>query len=78
MWATGIPIVVVPSTLTSLLTLFNAKDFLENAVFVPSMEKKSSGARKENMVVVNRQKGKDQFVQYHVVDNTSKFTSTEW
>jgi hypothetical protein len=46
---------------------------------VPSVDKKNQGARKENLVVVKRKKGKDDtFVPYHVVDNPSKFGATEW
>lgn len=48
--------------------------------FVPSVDKKNQGARKENLVVVKRKKGKDDstVVPYHVIDNPSKFGATEW
>jgi hypothetical protein len=50
------------------------------ARFVPSVDKKNQGARKENLVVVKRKKGKDDstVVPYHVIDNPSKFGATEW
>lgn len=75
-----IPIIIVPASLTSLLTLYNVKEFLEDGLFVPSVDKKNQGARKENLVVVKRKKGKDDstVVPYHVIDNPSKFGATEW
>jgi len=75
-----VPIIIVPSALTSLITLYNVQDFLENGVFVPPIERKNQGVRKENLVVVKRKKGKEdnKVVPYHIMDNPSKFGLKEW
>eukprot|EP01104_Vermistella_antarctica_P013207 TRINITY_DN3965_c1_g1_i1.p1 TRINITY_DN3965_c1_g1~~TRINITY_DN3965_c1_g1_i1.p1 ORF type:complete len:568 (+),score=139.25 TRINITY_DN3965_c1_g1_i1:539-2242(+) len=75
------PIIVVPSALTSVLTLYNVKDFLENRSYVPTMEKKKSGVRKTSSVEFSKTLtlpsgvgGDDsiQDIKFQVVDNASK------
>ncbi|XP_035710983.1 parafibromin isoform X2 [Folsomia candida] len=45
------PIIIVPDCTPSILTILNAKDMLEDGIFIPHEEKKSLGAKKMNEVV---------------------------
>lgn len=42
----AIPIIIVPSALTSLLNMFNIKEFLVDGTYVSPMDKKNSGGCK--------------------------------
>uniref|UniRef100_H2ZI58 Cell division control protein 73 C-terminal domain-containing protein n=1 Tax=Ciona savignyi TaxID=51511 RepID=H2ZI58_CIOSA len=62
------PIILIPAATTSLITLYNAKDFISTA------QKKSEGMRRDNEVLIQRRKG-DATVPYRVIDNISKLLS---
>ena len=57
--------------------MYNVKEFLGEGVFVPTIEKRNSGAKKETMVTVDRKKG-NHTIQYQIIDNTSKLSSRDW
>jgi len=72
----GVPIIIVPSALTSLITLYNVKDFLLDGSYSSSIEKKDSGTKKESSVTFTRRtEGKP---TYQVIDNTSKLKTKDW
>ena len=50
------PIIVVPGALTSLITIYNAKDILEDMKFVSTEEKRAQKAQREPTILVNRKK----------------------
>ena len=72
-----IPLIIVPSALTCPLTLYNIKDFLQEGVFTSTVEKRNSGTKKENVVIIERKKG-NAVVQYQVIDNTTKMSTKDW
>lgn len=74
----GPPIIIVPSAITSLITMYNIKDFLENGVYVPTIDKKKVAPNKESRVVINKMRGKDLPSVFHVIDSTTKMTSKDW
>jgi parafibromin len=71
------PIIVIPAAPTSLLNMFNVKDFLQEYKFVSANDKKRAGAKREAEVLVQRKKESGS-VLYRVVDNPTKLSQPEW
>ncbi|XP_065830132.1 parafibromin-like [Oscarella lobularis] len=72
------PIVIIPAAVTSLLTMYNVRDFLQDYRFVSVEEKKHAGAKREVDVMIQRKKANGSTVLYRVVDNPMKLSSSEW
>ncbi|KAK3730029.1 hypothetical protein QZH41_009535 [Actinostola sp. cb2023] len=83
------PIIIVPAGTTSLITLYNVKDLLQDFKYVAPDEKKKSGARRENEVLLQRRKELIQnqhadttttmvTVPYRVVDSTTRLQPNDW
>ncbi|XP_054577347.1 parafibromin-like [Eptesicus fuscus] len=80
------PIIIIPAAATSLITMLNAKDLLQDLTFVPSEEKKKQGCRRENETLIQRRKDQMQprgtalslTVPYRVVDQPLKLTPQDW
>jgi len=75
--SSAIPIIIVPSAITSLITLFNAKEFLQDGVFVSTVEKKNKGTKKESMITIERKKV-NSVLTYRVIDNVAKLSPKDW
>ena len=83
-----IPIIIVPSASTSLITLFNVKEFLENQRFISQEEaRKVCHNKKENLVVIHRPSKfgascSGSFYSpppiYHVIDSVQKLKAEDW
>uniref|UniRef100_A0A8C8Z971 Parafibromin n=1 Tax=Prolemur simus TaxID=1328070 RepID=A0A8C8Z971_PROSS len=81
-----IPIIIIPTATTSLITMFNAKDILQDLKFVPSDEKKKQGCQRENETLIQRRKDQLQpegtaisvTVPYKVVDQPFKLRPQDW
>ncbi|MBN3307149.1 CDC73 protein, partial [Amia calva] len=62
------PIVIIPAATTSLITMLNAKELLQDLKFMTSEEKKKQGFQRENEVLLQRRKasyspfGRDELV----------------
>jgi len=73
------PIIIVPSALTSSITLFNSKDFLENGMY--KVFDAHSVSQKPKMDIINRGPldgdGKV-FVQYKIIDDPTKLSGDDW
>lgn len=84
------PIIIIPAGATSLITLYNAQDLLQDYKFVSSEEKKTQGVRRENEVLIQRRKEIHQSqtapgaiqtsmtVPYRVIDNPSRLQQNDW
>ncbi|XP_041480918.1 parafibromin-like [Lytechinus variegatus] len=72
------PIIIVPAATTALITLYNAKDILQDFRFITSEDKKKQGARKENDVLIQRRKDDGSTVPYRVIDTITKLTQADW
>ncbi|XP_046844194.1 parafibromin-like [Xenia sp. Carnegie-2017] len=79
------PIIIIPAGATSLISLFNCKDLLQDFRFVSSNDKKQGGARKENEVLIQRRKetvvngtAGNVTVPYRVIDNTQRLQPNDW
>eukprot|EP01135_Chromosphaera_perkinsii_P005284 Nk52_evm3s332 gene=Nk52_evmTU3s332 len=75
------PIIIVPSTATSIITIYNVKDLLEDGKFIPSAEKKKQSGSKPKMVTVKPKKNVGTALkgaECDVYDNTAKFSKADW
>ena len=75
------PIIILPGGSSSLISIFNAKDILQDLKFISSEQKRQEGARRDAEVLLHRSKnvaGQNISVPYRVVDLPSKLTMEEW
>ena len=72
------PIIIIPGAPKSLITMFNAKDLLQDLRFVSTEEKRSGGAKRESDVLIQRRKEGGLTVPYRVLDNPGRLNNAEW
>ena len=72
------PIIIIPSAPKSLITMYNAKEILQDLKFVATEDKRASGFKRENEVLIQRRKEAGLTVPYRIVDNPSRLTNAEW
>ncbi|CDW57125.1 parafibromin [Trichuris trichiura] len=73
-----IPIIVIPSTTSSLVTLYNARELLENLRYASSDEAKTKGARRDNEILIHRRRENGTSSPFRIVNNPLRFTNDEW
>ncbi|CAM9697570.1 unnamed protein product [Ectocarpus sp. 13 AM-2016] len=72
------PVIIVPTVPTSLVTLYNATDFLQDGNFIPTMEKKSKSERKPSEIVIERVNSQGKKMKFRVIDNATRLHPKEW
>ncbi|KAF4089519.1 hypothetical protein AMELA_G00067260 [Ameiurus melas] len=80
------PIIIIPAATTSLITMLNAKDLLQDLKFTTSDEKKKQGIQRDNEVLLQRRKEQIQpggssisvTVPYRVIDQPLKLVPQDW
>lgn len=72
------PIIIIPASTTSLITMYNARTILQTLKFVTSDACRSAGARRDNEVKVERRTPSGDTIVYRVIDNPCKLTDEEW
>ncbi|KAK3590593.1 hypothetical protein CHS0354_001618 [Potamilus streckersoni] len=72
------PIIVIPAATTSVITMFNSKDILQDLKFVTTEEKKAKGAKRDNEVLIQRRKPNGTTVPYRIIDNPLKLQAEDW
>uniref|UniRef100_A0A6B2EFK9 Parafibromin n=1 Tax=Phlebotomus kandelakii TaxID=1109342 RepID=A0A6B2EFK9_9DIPT len=72
------PIIIIPAATTSLITMYNAKEILQDLRYVSQEEKKATGAQRENETLLQRRKDGASTVPYRVIDNPAKLTPQDW
>lgn len=80
------PIVIIPAATTSLITMLNAKELLQDLKFVTSEEKKKQGLQRDNEVLLQRRKDQIQpggntlsvTVPYRIIDQPLKLAPQDW
>uniref|UniRef100_A0A665TMR8 Parafibromin n=1 Tax=Echeneis naucrates TaxID=173247 RepID=A0A665TMR8_ECHNA len=80
------PIIIIPAATTSLITMLNAKDLLQDLKFLTSEEKKKGGIQRDNEVLLQRRKDQIQpggttlsvTVPYRVIDQPLKLAPQDW
>lgn len=72
LYITVTPIIVVPSALSSLITLYNAKDFLLNGSYVSTNDIRST-SHKPSHLVLSRPSYYDstRAVEWHIIDDVT-------
>ncbi|KAK1941363.1 Protein CDC73 [Phytophthora citrophthora] len=73
----GTPIIVVPAGFSDLFTMLNAKDFLEDGVYVPNMQKKKEGHRKQQSMMITHEEDGHVYT-FKVVDTVNRFKDKDW
>lgn len=68
------PIIVIPATTTSVITMTNAKSILQDLKYMESPR----DAKRENELLIQRRKADGNTVPYRIVDNPSKLQPEEW
>ncbi|KAI8129190.1 hypothetical protein FF38_13099 [Lucilia cuprina] len=71
------PIIIIPSANTSLITMYNVKDLLQDLKYVSTEEKKRAGCARDNEVLLQRKK-QNMTVPYRVIDNPQKLNAQDW
>lgn len=71
------PIIIIPAGTNSLVSMYNVKDILQEMRFVTQEQKKLEGGKRDNEVLIQRQKD-GQTVPYRVVDNPAKLSPSDW
>lgn len=72
------PIIVIPAGTTSLITMYNVKDILQDLKFITSEQKKAQGCPREMEVLLQRTKEANTTVPYRIIDNPAKLTVQDW
>lgn len=72
------PIIIVPSALSSLVTLYNVKDFLEKGAFVSTEDKKKVKPNKDKTVLVRYKENNRVLQEYYVIDTPEKMPKEDW
>jgi len=72
------PIIIIPAAPKSLITMFNAKEILQDLKYVSTEEKRATGTKRENDVLIQRRKEGGLTVPYRVLDNPGRLTNAEW
>ncbi|VVC34172.1 Hypothetical protein CINCED_3A008157 [Cinara cedri] len=72
------PIIVIPAGQSSLISMHNAREILQDMKFVSTEEKKQTGAKRDNELLLQRRKDGGMTVPYRVVDNPQRLTQGEW
>lgn len=76
--ASRTPIIIIPSATSSLITMYNAKDILQDLKFLTNEEKRLTGTQRENEILLQRRKDGNATVPYRVIDNPSKLSQQDW
>lgn len=69
------PIIIIPATPTSLITMNNSKHILQDLKFVDT---KQAGDRKEIDVLIQRKKADNTIAMYRIIDNPLKLQDQDW
>eukprot|EP01084_Bolivina_argentea_P274370 467645_1 len=73
-----LPIIIVPSTPTAMLTLFNIREFLIDGGYISSTRKKAEISSKPLEVKLTQALPSGKLTQFAVVDNPRRLTDDEW
>lgn len=73
----GTPIILVPSASQTLLNTFNAKEFLEDGIYV-SPDSKVGTMKKTDVLIIHRRIGRDQPIKYEVRDKPCTLSPKDW
>jgi hypothetical protein len=67
----GVPIIIVPAVITSIISSLNVRDFLENNNYISNEVKKAEGSKREPVMLIHRKLPTGQILDYKVRSNES-------
>ncbi|POM60205.1 Parafibromin-like protein [Phytophthora palmivora] len=73
----GTPIIVVPAGFSDLFTMLNARDFLEDGVYVSNMQKKAERHRKQQSMMITHEEDGHVYT-FKIVDSVNRFRDKDW
>lgn len=76
--ASRVPIIIVPAAPTSLITMINATDILQDFKFISPQDKMKAGAKRQNELTINHLRSDGRTVPYRVVDQPMRLQPDEW
>ncbi|KAH9283560.1 Parafibromin [Echinococcus granulosus] len=76
--ASRVPIIIIPAAPTSLITMLNATDILQDLQFVSTEEKRNQGCKRDNELLIHRRKPDGRTVPYRVIDQPNRLQPDEW
>ena len=71
------PIIIIPVGSSSLITMFNARELLQEYKFVSSETKKAESKKRDIELLIHRQRN-GVSVPYRLIDNPEKLTPADW
>ncbi|XP_057817080.1 protein CDC73 homolog isoform X2 [Cryptomeria japonica] len=75
----GVPIILVPSAFQTRMNIYNAKDFLEDGVYVAPDVKAKQMPQKPECVTIQRKIGREKTpVAYQIRDKPSALAANDW
>lgn len=78
---TGKPIIIIPAARTSLITMANCVDILQDLKYVSSEDKRKSmssqDAYKDAQIVIHKREGRRD-ISFKVIDNPTKLAPDDW
>jgi len=76
----GTPIIIVPSAPTSIITIYNAKQLLEEGSYVKAEDARLAhgDAEKPTKVSISRRDGAGRSCKYYIIDNPTLLTGADW
>ncbi|XP_068147494.1 parafibromin [Drosophila tropicalis] len=72
-----LPVIVVPKALTSMVTLHNVKQLLQDMRYVPVDEMRQKGPQHLEEITIER-RVRGNILRYRVIDNVSRLKENEW
>lgn len=69
------PIIIIPATPTSLITMNNSKHILQDLKFI---DNRQTGDRKEVDVLIERKKADNTIAMYRIIDNPLRLQDQDW
>ncbi len=71
------PIIIIPAAEPSLITMYNAKELLQDLKYVSIEEKKAQRGHRDNEILLHRQRN-GVSVPYRIIDNPLKLSPSDW
>lgn len=71
-------IIIVPNTPTAMVTLYNAKELLDEGIYTPSLVVKERGGKKPTNVKVERTLHNGHRMVYEMIDNPMRLSRQDW
>mmetsp|Transcript_22812 Transcript_22812/g.59593 ORF Transcript_22812/g.59593 Transcript_22812/m.59593 type:complete len:220 (+) Transcript_22812:1879-2538(+) len=78
---TRLPIIIVPTATSAMVTLFNVKSFLQDGVFETTEAKRAEDPTKPQKVKITRRitgESSTSEAEYEVIDSPLRLSSTDW